>query len=117
VRNVQSALFANCAFSPRHKSGGSGSPSPDQPLHTLNLFVAQLQTETNPAERRRVVSRIDATVASMNELLEAQLDMTKLEAGILQANPAEFAVPRLLDRIETTFAELADKKRLSLRAP
>jgi two-component system, sensor histidine kinase len=54
-------------------------------------------------------------VASMNELFEALLDMTKLEAGILQANPAEFAVQRLLDRIETTFAELADKKGLSLR--
>ena len=51
----------------------------------------------------------------MNELFEALLDMTKLEAGILKANPAEFAVQRLLDRIETTFAELAAKKGLSLR--
>jgi K+-sensing histidine kinase KdpD len=40
-----------------------------------------LQTETNPAERSRVVSRIDAAVASMNELFEALLDMTKLEAA------------------------------------
>jgi signal transduction histidine kinase/ActR/RegA family two-component response regulator len=101
----------------RYKSHFLASASHDlrQPLHALNLFVAQLQTETNPAERSRVVSRIDAAVASMNELFEALLDMTKLEAGILQANPAEFAVQRLLDRIETTFAELADKKGLSLR--
>jgi signal transduction histidine kinase len=101
----------------RYKSHFLASASHDlrQPLHALNLFVAQLQTETNPAERSRVVSRIDAAVASMNELFEALLDMTKLEAGILQANPAEFAVQRLLDRIETTFAELADKKGLNLR--
>ena len=100
----------------RYKSHFLASASHDlrQPLHALNLFVAQLQTETNPAERRRLVSRIDAAVASMNELFEALLDMTKLEAGILQANPAEFAVQRLLDRIETTFAELADKKDLNL---
>ena len=51
----------------------------------------------------------------MNELFEALLDMTKLEAGILQANPADLPVQRLLDRIEATFAELADKKGLSLR--
>jgi K+-sensing histidine kinase KdpD len=44
-----------------------------------------LQTEKKPAERKRLVSRIDAAVASMNELFEALLDMTKLEAGILQA--------------------------------
>ena len=101
----------------RYKSHFLASASHDlrQPLHALNLFVAQLQTETKPAERSRLVSRIDAAVASMNELFEALLDMTKLEAGILQANPAEFAVQRLLDRIETTFAELADKKGLSLR--
>ena len=101
----------------RYKSHFLASASHDlrQPLHALNLFVAQLQTEKKPAERSRLVSRIDAAVASMNELFEALLDMTKLEAGILQANPAEFAMQRLLDRIETTFAELADKKGLSLR--
>jgi len=101
----------------RYKSHFLASASHDlrQPLHALNLFVAQLQTEKKPAERKRLVSRIDAAVASMNELFEALLDMTKLEAGILQANPAEFAVQRLLDRIETTFVELADKKGLSLR--
>jgi len=92
----------------RYKSHFLASASHDlrQPLHALNLFVAQLQTEKKASERRRLVSRIDAAVASMNELFEALLDMTKLEDGILQANPAEFAVQRLLDRIETTFAEL-----------
>jgi signal transduction histidine kinase len=101
----------------RYKSHFLASASHDlrQPLHALNLFVAQLQTKKKPAERSRLVSRIDAAVASMNELFEALLDMTKLEAGILQANPAEFAVQRLLDRIETTFAELAEKKGLGLR--
>jgi signal transduction histidine kinase/CheY-like chemotaxis protein len=101
----------------RYKSHFLASASHDlrQPLHALNLFVAQLQTEKKPAERKRLVSRIDAAVASMNELFEALLDMTKLEAGILQANPADLPVQRLLDGIETTFAALADKNGLSLR--
>jgi signal transduction histidine kinase/ActR/RegA family two-component response regulator len=101
----------------RYKSHFLASASHDlrQPLHALNLFVAQLPTEKKPAERRRLVSRIDAAVASMNELFEALLDMTKLEAGILQASPADLPMQRLLDRIETTFAALADKKGLSLR--
>jgi signal transduction histidine kinase/ActR/RegA family two-component response regulator len=101
----------------RYKSHFLASASHDlrQPLHALNLFVAQLPTEKKPAERKRLVSRIDAVVASMNELFEALLDMTKLEAGILQANPVDLPVQRLLDRIETTFAALADKKGLGLR--
>jgi signal transduction histidine kinase/CheY-like chemotaxis protein len=101
----------------KYKSHFLASASHDlrQPLHALNLFVAQLRDESNPAERSRLVSRIDAAVGSMNELFEALLDMTKLEAGILKPNPTAIPVKRLLDRIETTFADAARKKGLRLR--
>jgi two-component system, sensor histidine kinase len=100
-----------------YKSHFLASASHDlrQPLHALNLFVAQLQGESDPAERSRLVGRIDAAVGSMNELFEALLDMTKLEAGILRSNLSEFSVGRLLERIETTFADAARGKGLSLR--
>jgi len=86
-----------------------------QPLHALNLFVAQLRDETDPAERGRQVARIDAALASMNELFEALLDMSKLEAGILEPNLTEFPVEHLLRRLETTFAGAAREKGLRLR--
>jgi CheY-like chemotaxis protein len=41
--------------------------------------------------------------------------MTKLEAGILKPNPAEFSVSRLLERVETIFAETARVKGLRFR--
>lgn len=86
-----------------------------QPLHALNLFAAQLRDHTNPAERTRLVARIDAAIASMNELFNALLDMSKLDAGVLAPDIAEFPVSHLLDRIETTFAAAAREKGLSLR--
>jgi signal transduction histidine kinase/CheY-like chemotaxis protein len=100
-----------------YKSHFLASASHDlrQPLHALNLFVAQLQREADPAERSRLVGRIDAAVGSMNELFEALLDMTKLEAGILKINPIEFPIARSLEHIETTFADAARKKGLRLR--
>src|SRR5262245_62496013 len=51
----------------KYKSHFLASASHDlrQPLHALNLFVAQLRDESNPAERGRLVSRIDAAVGSM----------------------------------------------------
>src|SRR5215468_566598 len=101
----------------KYKSHFLASASHDlrQPLHALNLFVGQLRDESNPAERSRLVSRIDEAVGSMNELFEALLDMAKLEAGILKPNPTAFPVEHLLDRIETTFADAARKKGLRLR--
>jgi signal transduction histidine kinase/CheY-like chemotaxis protein len=86
-----------------------------QPLHALNLFVARLRDEPEPAERSRLVARIDASVASMNELFESLLDMTKLDAGIVEPSTTKLPIQRLLDRIETTFAEAAHKKGLRLR--
>ena len=101
----------------RYKSHFLASASHDlrQPLHALNLFVAQLRGEANPAERDRLATRIDAAVGSMNELFDALLDMTKLEAGVLKPNVTEFPMARLLDRVEATFADAARKKGLRLR--
>ena len=50
-----------------------------QPLHALNLFVTQLRTEPDQAEKSRVIARIDAAVAAMNELFNELLDISRLE--------------------------------------
>jgi two-component system, sensor histidine kinase len=85
-----------------------------QPLHALNLFAAQLGDQTDPAERARLVARIDAAIESMNELFNALLDISKLDAGVLAPDIAEFPVGHLLGRIETTFAAAAREKGLRL---
>ncbi|NIR85414.1 MAG: response regulator [Gammaproteobacteria bacterium] len=100
----------------KYKSHVLASASHDlrQPLHALNLFVAQLRAESDPEERKRLVPRINAAVSSMNELFDALLDMSKLDAGVLQPNPSEFPIEPLLTRMETTFADTAREKGLRL---
>lgn len=99
-----------------YKSHFLASASHDlrQPLHALNLFVAQLHTESDSAERGRLVERIDAAVSAMNELFEVLLDMSRLEAGIVEAHVSEFPVQRVFERIESTFADAAAHKGLRL---
>jgi signal transduction histidine kinase len=86
-----------------------------QPLHALNLFVAQLGHETDPVERECLVSRIDAAVAAMNELFGSLLDISTLDAGVVRPNISIFPVGALLKRIETTFEATAREKGLRLR--
>jgi signal transduction histidine kinase/CheY-like chemotaxis protein len=86
-----------------------------QPLQALGLFVAQLHARMDTTERRRVIGRIDAALAAMNELFNALLDVSKIDAGGLTPELSEFPIARLLKRIESTFAEAARKKELSLR--
>jgi signal transduction histidine kinase len=86
-----------------------------QPLHALGLFVAQLRGHMKSAEGGRLVERIDAAVLAMNELFDALLDISKLDAGVLAANIVEFPVAKLLRRIDSTFADAAREKGLSFQ--
>jgi signal transduction histidine kinase len=86
-----------------------------QPLHALGLFVAQLHGRVRANERRRIVARVDAALSAMNELFNALLDISKLDAGVLTPSITEFPVAKLLDRVETTFTGAAREKGLSLR--
>ena len=86
-----------------------------QPLHALGLFVGQLRGHMQSAEGGRLVEQMDAAVTSMNELFNALLDISKLDAGVLSANVTEFPIAQVLRRIERTFAEAAQDKGLSFQ--
>lgn len=86
-----------------------------QPLHALGLFFAQLQIRMSAAQRRMLLGRIEAALSSMNELFNALLDISKLDAGALTPSVTDFPVAELLKRVETTFAGPAQEKGLSLR--
>jgi signal transduction histidine kinase/DNA-binding NarL/FixJ family response regulator len=86
-----------------------------QPVHALNLFVAQLRTETDQAERSRVTGQIDAAVTAMNDLFNALLDISKLDAGALAPDVTDFPLAHVLQRIERTFSPVAREKGLQLR--
>ena len=86
-----------------------------QPLHALNLFVAQLRTETDSIERARIAAQVDASVTAMNDLFNALLDISKLDAGALAPNLTRFPVADLLKHIEATFAPAAWDKGLRMR--
>jgi two-component system, sensor histidine kinase len=108
-RQLESANLAKSRFL------AAASHDLRQPLHALNLFVAQLRDEADPGERSQLIARICAAVSAMNELFETLLDMSRLDAGVLEPNLTEFPIERLLKRIETTFTESAREKELRLR--
>jgi signal transduction histidine kinase/CheY-like chemotaxis protein len=86
-----------------------------QPLHALGLFVAQLRTASTQAERGQIFERVDTAIATMNELFNALLDISRLDAGALAPKVTEFPVAKLLKRVHTTFVDTAQATGLELR--
>jgi signal transduction histidine kinase/CheY-like chemotaxis protein len=75
-----------------------------QPLHALGLFAAALGERTRDAQTQSIVERIRTLVTSLEALLSALLDVSKLEAGIVVATPRDFGLDALLARIANDFA-------------
>jgi len=84
-----------------------------QPLHALGLFVGQLHARMRAEERKRIVGRIEAALSAMNELFNALLDVSKLDAGALTPNISEFPVERVIRRVEATLVGSARQKGLA----
>ncbi len=88
-----------------------------QPVHALGLFLHALgHTRLEPAQRRMVESAQAASIAS-SDMLNTLLDFSRIEAGVVVARPAAFALQPLLDKLENELAPMADAKRLIYRCP
>jgi signal transduction histidine kinase len=86
-----------------------------QPLHAMGLFVGQLRGSMDKGERERVIEQAGAAVKDLNELFDALLDLSQLDAGTLTAHPTDFPIKRVFDRLMMTFASAAGDAGLHLR--
>lgn len=86
-----------------------------QPMHALGLFISELSQQSHPPETRRLVRQIAASAEAMDNLLDSLLDISKLDAGVLQPNPRPFALQAILNRISMDFAPVAEERGLRLR--
>jgi signal transduction histidine kinase len=85
-----------------------------QPVHALGLFVGQLRGETEPASQRELLQHIEHSVAAFEALLEALLDISRLDAGTVAVRRQPQALAPLLHRLVRGQAGLARRKGLRL---
>jgi len=70
-----------------------------QPLHALGMFAAALGGRRLDADARRLTDQMVESVGAMNGLFDALLDVSQLDAGIIQPHPADFPIQPLIERI------------------
>lgn len=86
-----------------------------QPLHALGLFVSALaRSEANRQEPALVV-HIESAVETLQNLLDAILDISRLDSGNVIPNMAGFPLGRVLDRLAHDLSLLAQQTGLQLK--
>lgn len=83
-----------------------------QPLHALTLFVSALDERIRYPEVRRIVDNIQSSAHALEDLFNALLDVSRLDAGVLEPSIESFALDPLLDRIERDFRPVAQSKEI-----
>jgi signal transduction histidine kinase/CheY-like chemotaxis protein len=86
-----------------------------QPLHALNLFVGQLSTSTNSQQRMEIIRKIEDATRNVNDLFESLMDISKLDADVVDPKIEAIAIDDIFNRMENTFRETAQRKGLDIR--
>ena len=86
-----------------------------QPLHAARLYMASLGDRGVAVEERRLISNIDDSLDSIEQLLGALLDISRLDAGALTPSISGFRASDILRSLEVEFAPIAREKGLDLR--
>ena len=86
-----------------------------QPIHALGLFFAELSDRVHSPETALVIGQIEDSISAINSMLNALLDVSKLDAGIVKPNIEPFALAELFARLQAEFQPIALENRNELR--
>ncbi|NOZ41823.1 MAG: response regulator, partial [Alphaproteobacteria bacterium] len=83
-----------------------------QPLNAMGFFIEALQQEQDPAEGHKLVDKINASATSLRDLLNALLDISRIESGILHPEWENFPIDRLLGHIADDYKLVFAEKNI-----
>ena len=85
-----------------------------QPMHALAMYVEVLKSGPLNEQAKSTVMQLDRSVEVMRSMFDMLLDISRLDAGVVQPNFEPFAIGPLLDRLRGEFATPARDKGLRL---
>ena len=86
-----------------------------QPVHAMGLFLESLRDRVRGLEETAWVQHLIASLHSLRDMLNDMLDLSKLDARVVNARPHDFSVAQLCDKLAAEYAPLAARKRLLFR--
>ena len=86
-----------------------------QPLHALGMFCATLDQRLQDTPERPLVRNMMSAIESLEESFGAMLDISRLDAGVVQPLPQTFPIRDIFRRLYQQFGGDAEARNLALR--
>jgi two-component system, sensor histidine kinase len=86
-----------------------------QPLQTLALLNGTLRRMVSEPEAAQVIAQQEFAIGTMSRLLNALLDISKLESGAIQPDLADFEVATIFEVLNGEFSGIAAAKGLEFQ--
>ena len=83
-----------------------------QPMHTLSLFGAALTMRPLDEATRQIAAHMNTALQALSAQLDALLDVSKLDAGVVPVNETAFSLSGFLARLQDEYLPRASAKGL-----
>ncbi|SHN73252.1 Signal transduction histidine kinase [Bradyrhizobium erythrophlei] len=107
--------FAEAANVAKSRFLASASHDLRQPVHALGMFVGALRDRPLDEVSGRLVRQIQNSIGTLDSLFSAILDISRLDAGVIESGPQAFAIHPMLERICRDEIPEIDRKGIELR--
>jgi signal transduction histidine kinase len=116
-RQILQIALAQAEAAGRAKTRFLAAASHDlrQPIHTLSLFSAALGMRNLDQRASHIADNIDAAVKALAYQLDALLDISKLDAGIVTVRETSFNLQSFLQRLRDEFSAQAEDRDIKLK--
>jgi signal transduction histidine kinase len=86
-----------------------------QPLSAAKLYIASLDNASSDERARDIIGKAGRALNSVENILEALLDISKLDSGRASFNIGAVSLGVILDQLRDEFSPVAAQKKLDLR--
>ena len=86
-----------------------------QPLSAAKLYIASLDNASSDERARDIIGKAGRALNSVENILEALLDISKLDSGRASFNIGAVSLEVILDQLRDEFSPVAAQKKLDLR--
>ena len=83
-----------------------------QPLNAARLFTSTLVERMKRGKDGELARNVDSSLEAVEEILSALLDISRLDAGAMKADPQPFPIDEMLQALALEFGPAARKKGL-----